>query len=264
MTRPPSDPDPHSLEARLLTLEGSLNFRDLGGYPTTDGRTIHWGKVYRADGLHELTAADHEILTDLGLGLVCDFRSDDEVERDPNLLPEGVEYLRLPVQDESMQPKRIRERVEIGDIEGMDENFMAHGYIQLLENRGSQFAEVFERLVREDAPVTVYHCSAGKDRTGVMSALLLLSLGVPESIVVNDYTMTEQATRRRMEWVRLQVRLRGGDPAHMRALMGARPEVIQKAIDHLNESYGGADGYVTTKLGLSNDALGALRDRLVS
>lgn len=252
------------LERRVLPLEGAQNFRDLGGYPAADGREVRWGQLFRSDGLATLTSADRGILAALGLGLVCDLRSDDEVEEEPNRLPEGVTYRRFPVQDGAMQPRLIRARIEAGDIDGFDDDFMAEGYRGMLANRAQLFADAFLSLAAPDAPPAVFHCTAGKDRTGVLSALLLLALGVPEEMVVADYALTEACTRRRIEAVRLVVRLRGGDPDAIASLLGSRPAVMERTLVHLRETYGGAHRYLVDKAGASEEAITTLRTRLLT
>ncbi len=254
---------PQRVAERILPLHGTQNFRDLGGYPAAGGLRVRWGRVFRADGLHALTAPDHAYLEGIGLDLVCDFRSDHEVEEDPNRLPDSASYERFPVEDASMQPRWIRERVEAGDVSGFDEAFMARGYVQLLENQAAHFGAVFERIAAPGARPLVYHCSAGKDRTGVMSALVLRALGVSEEVVVEDYVLTESATRRRIEMMKLLVRLRGGDPAGMAALMGARPGVIRVALEHVEREHGGIERYLVRKARVAPEAIEQLRENLL-
>jgi protein-tyrosine phosphatase len=171
---------------RRLPLEGAKNFRDLGGYRTSDGRYVRWGLVYRSNHLVNLTARDSEYLNGLGIRLVCDVRSDGERTRAPDhwagnapeffAVPIGSNLITTPTADD------LKRRVATINSETKDS---VRAYDYAIEYAG-QYAKILRRIAAGDLPA-VEHCTAGKDRTGVFSAILLTALGVPRDTVVRDY-----------------------------------------------------------------------------
>ncbi|MEN8162075.1 MAG: tyrosine-protein phosphatase [Myxococcota bacterium] len=199
---------------RLLPLEGAENFRDVGGYPSADGRRVRWGAVFRSDSLATLSEADLSTLDALGLRLVCDFRGDAEVEEEPNLLAgrASVRYWRRPLGDSNVQPAEWRRRFESGDFGDIDSGWLTRSYRGMIDRSAPDLAAVFRRLAAADAVPAVLHCTAGKDRTGVAVALLLLLLGVSRDCVIEDYALTAHFTGDRIRAAERYFRERGIDP----------------------------------------------------
>jgi len=176
---------------RRLLLEGAKNFRDLGGYRTSDGHYVRWGQVYRSNHLVNLTARDSEYLNSLGIRLVCDVRSDGERARAPDhwtgnapeffAVPIGSNLFTAPTADD------LKRRVVAINAETKDS---VRAYDYAIEYAG-QYAKILKRIAAGDLPV-VEHCTAGKDRTGVFSAILLTALGVPRDTVIQDYMLSNQ------------------------------------------------------------------------
>lgn len=250
---------------RLLPLEGAQNFRDLGGYPAGEGGRVRWGRVFRSDSLSALTAGDLALLERVGLRLVCDFRGDAEVEDEPNRCAGRApfEYWRLPLGDRSVQPAEWRRRFESGDFGEVDASWLTRSYRGMIDECAADIAAVFRRLAREDGLPAVLHCTAGKDRTGVAVALLLLLLGVPRELVVEDYALTGRFTEGRIRSAERFFRERGIDPERVRALLGSEPTTLTAALDHLDAAHGGAERWAREHAGLEPDELRALRERLV-
>jgi protein-tyrosine phosphatase len=168
---------------RVIDLEGCLNFRDLGGYPTADGRAVRWRQLYRSDALHLLTGADvAKLRDDLSLTSIIDLRSSGELRSEGRgpLEREPVDFHHLPLFDG-----------EVRVPEGMTIENLADRYILLAEFARAQMARVLTALADAPGPA-VYHCAAGKDRTGVVSAVVLGVLGVPEETIVADYVATRE------------------------------------------------------------------------
>jgi protein-tyrosine phosphatase len=174
---------------RLIDLEGCLNFRDLGGYPTRDGRTLGWRRIYRSDGLHLLTAEDvSRLRDDLGLTDLIDLRSSAELRLDGRgpLEQEPMAFHHVPLFDGE------RPAAFSGEMKRqMEEMSLADRYFGLAEMAKEAIARVVT-IVSETRGGAVYHCAAGKDRTGVISAILLSALGVPDELIVADYALTQQ------------------------------------------------------------------------
>ena len=172
---------------RLLPLTGASNFRDLGGYPTTDGGMTRWGQLFRSDTLHELTEADLDVLRGVGLASVIDLRTADELERSGRGLlgNEAIAYLHASVLQEE-----AGESVAVPAPSGDDP---AERYLWYLEVGRRALTEALTMIADPKNRPLVFHCAAGKDRTGVLAALVLDILGVERSVIVDDYAIT--ATR---------------------------------------------------------------------
>jgi protein-tyrosine phosphatase len=172
---------------RLLPLVGACNFRDLGGYPTRDGRFTRWGTLFRSDTLHELTADDLEVLRQIGLNSVIDLRTAAELERTGRgpLAEESIGYLHASVLRE--------EGGESSATPAPAGDDLAERYFWYLDVGRDAFVQALSLVADPAHQPLVFHCAAGKDRTGVLAALILDILGVERSAIAADYALT--ATR---------------------------------------------------------------------
>jgi protein-tyrosine phosphatase len=250
---------------RLLPLEGAQNFRDLGGYPARSGRSVRWGAVFRSDSLAALSDADLDYLERIGLRLVCDFRGDAEVAEEPNRLAGRApfEYWRQPLGDASVQPSEWRRRFESGEFGEIDASWLTRSYRGMIDECAAEIGAVFRRLACAGGLPAVLHCTAGKDRTGVSAALLLLLLGVPCEQVIEDYALTGHYTGDRIRAAERFFRERGIDPAQVAALMGSEPATLAGALDHLDATHGGVQRWARERAGLDDAVLEALRETLL-
>lgn len=173
--------------SRRLPIQGCVNFRDLGGYRTSDGRRVRWRRLFRADGLSRLSDDDRSLLRDLRLTTVIDLRTGDEVrERGSfpvDVLP--VDYYSLPLTDVLPSPEELPSWAEA--------SFVAARYADMLSGGSAVLQRSIEILAAPGALPAVFHCSAGKDRTGVLSALILAFLGVPDAVIAEDYALSGPA-----------------------------------------------------------------------
>lgn len=187
-------------DARLVPLDGSFNFRDLGGYPALDGRTTRWGQLYRADALHELSVADVLRLRELGLRTVVDLRTERELARTGRgpLEPEDVAFHHLAVVKEGVRGDGTSDGAADGESVAAPApagDDLAERYLWYLDvGRDSLVGALMLMGGREHYPL-VFHCAAGKDRTGVLAALVLEILGVDRTIIVADYVITAERLR---------------------------------------------------------------------
>jgi protein-tyrosine phosphatase len=232
------------VSVRRLPLEGAVNFRDLGGYRTTDGRYVRWGLVYRSNDLVNLTAGDYQYLHGLGIRLVCDVRTEGERMRSPTHWTDSTpEFLTAPIEP--------------------------GGYEHYLTDHAAQYAAILKRLVAGNLPA-IEHCSGGKDRTGVFSAILLTALGVPRDVVIQDYLLTTQYAlapdsigRTTADLQRILGLSQPPDAAYVRARMTTKPETLAAAFESINKNYGSFDSYLHNGLKISDSELGMLRERLL-
>lgn len=261
-------PDRRRLGQRIA-FDGPGNLRDLGGYRAADGRTVRWGALYRSDHLRDLSARDMRHFRRLGLVTLVDFRSAHERAAAPNRLPRGhgIRVVELPVFDESgAVAADLRARLERGDLDGIDPAAILTGANEQLV---VAFTPAFRDFVREliaarGAPL-LFHCTAGKDRTGFAAAITLRLLGVPEADIVADYLRSQEyslaARRRELLIARL---LRGPRlEALVRALFGVEAAYLQAAFDAIDREYGSFQAYARHGLGLNDGAIEQLRAHLL-
>jgi protein-tyrosine phosphatase len=238
---------------RLIALEGAVNFRDLGGYATDEGRRTRWRLLFRADGLSDLTGPDLAVMRELGIRTVVDLRSGQEVDQSRfdvdahpvtfhhypfiHTLPDAEEFARAP-------------------------GFLGVQYKEMLNGAAPQIIGALSALAAPDARPAVFHCTAGKDRTGLLSALVLSLLGVPEETVIADYALSGAAMARLR--TKLIEKYPGSslfagdadgvfsaDPSHMVALFA-----------HLHARYGTVAAYAA-EIGVPADVVARLRQALL-
>ncbi len=256
-----SMPEP---EIAWLDLEGASNVRDLGGLPAATGRTRH-GVLLRSDALDALTEADVAVLAGVGVAHVVDLRTAAErAERGAGLLRStGATYSELEAFDDAVLARRRRAR-NAAFAAGVDPiAIMAEGYGEMLELAGPTFATVLGRLVEPAGVPVLVHCSAGKDRTGVLVALLLEAAGVEREAVVADYAATQQ----RMDGV--VARLSGSDAYQQLAheipafVLEAHPGTMEIVLAGIDERWGGAVAYFEAH-GAAAATIDRWRDLLVA
>lgn len=259
-------PDP--VKKRHLALEGAPNFRDLGGYETSDGRHVKWGELYRSDNLAHLTDSDLAKVSGLGIRLVCDFRAAAEKESEPDRLPasDPPAVAALEIGAESFMVKDLRERIQSGDTDGLDlRAMMIEGNRLFATKFAPQYAAMFERITKPENLPALVHCTAGKDRAGFASAMILSVLGVPRETVMEDFLLTNYytaaATEKRLRMIRVFSLFRADTDA-LRPLFGVEPAYLEAAFEAIDKNYGDLDAYRRTALGLDDGEVEAFR-RLV-
>ena len=241
---------------RTVALEGCVNFRDLGGYPTHDGRTTAWRTLFRADGLHRLTAEDHARLTGLGLATVIDLRTPDEAAQRGSFPVDAVPvaFHALPLTDVLPAAEELPAWREAAYVAGR--------YGAMVTEGGPVLSEAIGLLAEADALPAVWHCSAGKDRTGVLSALLLAFLGVPDEVIVEDYALSAAAMERLLD--RLRAEYPEAEEQVMRyapAVLHVVPETMEQFLAELRLEFGSPDD-LAGHLGVAG-AVDTLRRRVL-
>jgi len=235
----------------IVPFETLRNFRDLGGYPIEGGGTTRRGKFYRSPGLYGITEADRAHMLTLDIRCIVDLRTEGECEREPDPFGEadGIAFYNVPLIDNLNSGERSVVNMSLAEM-----------YLHLMDDKQTGLKEVFSIMARH---VTeggcVFHCTAGKDRTGVVAALLLLLAGVSEEDIIHNYAATivlmKEVFARRLEMYREQGR--DVNPA----LFGSDANNMRVFIDHLKANYGSAEAYLKT-IGLSEDEVKTLRDAL--
>ena len=247
---------------RQLPLTGQENFRDLGGYRTTDGRHVRWGKLYRSGQLSALTPQDYQYLEGIGLKVVCDFRSDMERERQPTKWPgAGPELMSSPIGDDPEGHALLPKFDPVFRAGGGPEEVravMLGIYRDIVPRATPRYAAMFARLLAGESPAMI-HCTSGKDRTGMFSAMLLMILGVPQETVMDDYLLTNRYVlapenlSRTAANVQKQFGLaKAPSIDSLRPLMGVEAAYLDTAMASINKLYGSFDDYRRKGLKLSD------------
>ena len=253
---------PDHVSDRNAAFERLFNFRDLGGYVAGDGRTIRWGRLYRSDGLQSITDNDVDTLAGLGLRTVIDLRTRVEVvERGSYPLDRHpVEHHHLPLMRRTWEDDP--DLVTPPDPE-LAAAFLTARYVQMLADGGPALAGVVALLARPRTFPAVVHCAVGKDRTGVVAAMVLDLLGVGHHLIVHDYSLSALGMARVEEW------LVANDPDEARvwlqqppAWLGSPPAAMASFLAHLRAEHGGAEGYLRDR-GVPAGTIAALRDNLL-
>ncbi|MFQ5699007.1 MAG: tyrosine-protein phosphatase [Myxococcota bacterium] len=247
-----------SLEApaRWIDLEGCFNFRDLGGYRTAQGESLAPGQVFRSDGLQHLTARDLAKLRDeIGLGGVIDLRTQRELVSDGRgaIAAEPFDFHHVPLFDDDGRPREEPPPDYLADMTEM---------YRFLARAGRRRIVRVLRLIAESPRPVVFHCSAGKDRTGVISALVLGLLGVPRATIVADYALSQKF----LDQINRRLRTSDSYQELMEELpegaYEADPATVERFLDSLESDYGGPAGWARFA-GLEAADLARLRARLL-
>ncbi len=247
-----------------IDLEGALNLRDLGGWPTIDGRSIRRGVAYRCDRLSQLSDADHQTLTELGIVTVIDFRYAIEVAEDPSRLWTIVaNHVEIPMSGKLAQEKSFLERAFDGEMDGINDDWVFDTYVDMLSDHADGFATAL-RAVAADGP-SLFHCTAGKDRTGLMAMLLLSVAGVDRALILDDFELSNRyRAEPRMAALAPLFAERGLDVEDFRPALGAPRPAMVKTMAWLDEHHGGPVNYLRSAAGLSDDELAALASLLTT
>lgn len=238
---------------RVWPLQGATNFRDLGGYPTQDGRQVRWRRLFRSDQLGALSAEDLKALAPLGIERALDFRGQHERSAALYALP-GIAQHSLAIEPTVVQ--RLQEVAGSGAAltATVAASLMEELYRSLAAERHHRFAEFFQHVLDCDGPL-VFHCTAGKDRTGFAAALFLLALGVSRDLVMQDYMLTN------LVYKHPPMPTTGLAPEALQVMWGVQASFLQAALQLVDAEEGGLDGYLARKLGLSQASIAKLAQR---
>jgi protein-tyrosine phosphatase len=243
--------------ARLIRLAGAHNVRDLGGYAAMDGGETRWRSILRGDGLHLLNDNDMSVLINEGLRTVIDLRSVHELAIEPNPFASHaiIQYRNIPLFGALSPIDAVRE--SNGALFDM-----AARYRDAIDQCREPIATVLTAIAEADEGIVLFHCSAGKDRTGIIAALLLSLAGVEDDTIIADYALTTSIAAPLMERLRAQALTRGTDPHLVESFLACLPETMRATLSHLNENHGGTFRYLAG-MGLDERALRKLKSRLV-
>jgi protein-tyrosine phosphatase len=243
-----------SLLDRLLPSDGVFNLRDLGGYQAVDGRRTRWRTLFRADGLHR-SAPAHPTIRGLGWRTVLDLRT--LAERDLGAYAcEGVDVVHLPVLRQTWDSTE-------DTVDGDAVSFLAARYLDMAEEGAAAIATAFEIIASPGRLPAVFHCSAGKDRTGVLAALVLATVGVEDRDIAADYALSGRAMAKLAGWLAVEhPDVMDGMAQQSAALLACPPDAILRFLRSLRARFGSTDGYLSS-IGVNAEARESVREALL-
>ncbi len=251
--------------------ERVANFRDLGGHTTQDGRRLCHGRLFRSGHLADCSDADLQVLGDLGIRRVFDFRSGHDIEVDgPDRVPAGVQHERLPMPDPAAgEDIRKLIRLNEGTQGGLEAVFgdgkaaamMVRSAASMVHERKAPFSQFLAQLAQTDSVPALFHCSAGKDRAGWAGSLVLLTLGIDEEQVIEQYLLSNR------ELAGIRERLGPNGPSEWTDLLlpflEVRTEYIEASFAAVRAGWGSFDRYLREALDISDEQRESLKESLL-
>jgi protein-tyrosine phosphatase len=240
---------------RHIECDGAFNIRDLGGYVSDDGRAERWCTLYRADGLHRIPLVGLDRTRALAWRTVLDLRTMGEREL-ATYCDGGVEVVHLPLLRQTWERFTLT-----NDTEPV--SFLVERYLEMLVEGAASIAASIDILSSRSRLPAVFHCSAGKDRTGVLASIVLAVLGVRDEDIAMDYHLSASAMANLVDWVvATHPQLADHMAQQPPAMPACRPEAMLELLDRIRARYGSVDGYLG-RVGVSDDTIERLRSNLL-
>jgi protein-tyrosine phosphatase len=258
---------------RVLALSGGRNFRDLGGYPSADGRQTKWRHVYRSGVMASLTEADYRRLDELGIKVICDLRTTAERAAAPFANTGSIKPL-YRSWDYAIDPEAWSGLAEMSSPAAADlRSLMMKNYAKLPWQFVDQFRAVFEHLAKSETPL-IFNCAGGKDRTGIAAALLLTALGVPRETVIEDYALTERVVdferistsspEAKREAAAAGFSFLSNLPREVQVpVIRSDPDYLRHSFEALEAREGSVMAFIKNRLGIDDQMLAGIRNHLL-
>lgn len=246
---PAADLDMHK---RRLQIKGTHNVRDIGGYRTEDGRSVVWKMVLRGDAIHNVDDEGREIFQSLKLSTSLDLREEDERIEAPDNLSEHVRLVSIPIfTHNTVKKTAVTDRRALSSLDEV--------YQYVVAERGAAVVAVLRKLAQPDSLPAIVHCTAGKDRTGIVIALLLASLGVPDDTIAADFAATSLfLTEEFYQGITERAVNNGQNREQYTAMLSCEPQLILNVLKQIRASHGDVKSYLVHH-GMPTEDLDRLR-----
>ena len=245
---------------RVIALEGAVNFRDMGGYLTEDGRTVKYGLLFRSDQLSGLTERDLQTVGGLRLKTIVDYRGEAEAERHPTPVLEGVNYRRLEAIPLAAQTEANKDEEAL--MRGIVDRATMMGMYAKLPFDNAAYRYLIDTMTNSELPGLLHHCAGGKDRTGVGAALMLKLLGVPDSTIMEDYLLTNETLGPKAKIMLEQYgeKLTSVQREHLQDTFVASAEYLNSALEAIGAAYESWDDYFEQEFGITAEKRASARE----
>jgi len=245
---------------RHVVLQGAANFRDLGGYTTSDGHHVKWGEIYRSADISKLTDADLAILKERKVTYDVDLRGHQESAQAPDKLNPGTDYILCPAGSDNMDWIK-----SISKLKGNQGDSIMMVYYSNTQYLAERYKPFFDKLLGLPADQSlVFHCTAGKDRTGIGAALLLYTLGVPYDTIVNDYLASNYYRRAdNAKMVGQMVKFMHVDEQVATDMASVKKEDLDATFNAITKQYGSVDIFLRTQIGLNDNKIALLKKKFL-
>ena len=253
-----SGTDTLTVANRHIYFKEVVNFRDIGGLKTTEGKTVKWGKIFRSDNLSNLKASEFSKFNDLNIKTVFDLRTSHEIKGKEDNLPMDTEYIHFPtLEDNEDLLSKMRARVINGEVSDKQSlNLMLDLYRSVISDNIPSLKKLIHQIVDSNDAV-LYHCSAGKDRTGVVTALLLSILKVDRETITQEYMLSNYYRRAKLEKIIRKVKVAKlvKTRIELQAIqnfMSVDECYLNAAFTEIDTKYGGIDQFIQNQLGIDD------------
>lgn len=254
---------------RVLPLKNFYNFRDIGGYKTKDGRRVKYGIFYRSEDLHNLKGEDLDYFKTLDIKTIFDYRSSDEVKSNPDVLLSGIKYYNLSgiqtLNNNLDMFTSIKNAIKNNKLDSVVD-YLIDGYKSMPLNNNA-YKTLIESIKNKDNTPLLQHCTAGKDRTGFGSALILLLLGVDMKDVMSDYLLTNDCTKNHLKVLEekfdpksFNLNLTSDQMKEIKGLLGVKKEFIKSSFDIIMKKYGSFESYFKEEFSLKSEDIENIKD----
>ncbi|WP_183564231.1 tyrosine-protein phosphatase [Mucilaginibacter sp. SP1R1] len=245
---------------RHVVLQGASNFRDLGGYATADGHHVKWRQVYRSADISKLTDDDLAVLKGRKVTYDVDLRGHQESAQAPDRLNPGTDYILSPAGSDNMDWIKSITKLKGNQADSVMQSYYSN--TQFLAERYKLFFNKLLVLPQDNS--LVFHCTAGKDRTGIGAALLLYSLGVPYDTIMNDYLASNYYRRAdNVKMVNQMVKYAHIDEQVAKEMAGVKKEFLDSTFKAITDQYGSVDNFLKTQVGLDDQKIGLLKKKFL-
>ena len=239
--------DKKNEQVRVLPLESGFNFRDMGGYKTTSGKSVRWRKVLRSEEMNSLTPSDLDYLNNIPLRTVVDFRSEKEINESPDKKPASV----TDSYELTINPGIHSSMTDISMLTAENgEEFMKEIYRSFVTEEAiiDRYKFFFSLLQSESKLPLLFHCTAGKDRTGMGAALFLASLGVDEDTIFEDYMISNKQLEDKYKSLINSI-------PQLKALLEVRPQYMQAGFEQIKKDHVSVENYIRNILDVNTDLM---------
>lgn len=242
---------------RLLPVHAA-NFRDIGGYKTTDGREVVWGRVYRSAAIHKLTDADVALMDKKGIHTVVDFRGEAEAAQAPDRLPKNTDYTLSPAGSDSLTSvANIVTLLKQGDFLGKAYGDGGLAYF------GDRYRPLFVKLLTvDDKEAVMYHCTGGRDRTGMATALFLYTLNVPQETIEADFVASNVYLKNaNKNMLAPLAKMSGLSAEEIEQKMALRPELLRTFFNAIKMKYGSVENFLQQEMAVGPKEIAILKKK---